>query len=92
MIESFKHKGLRSLFEQDDGRKVKAEQVERLRLILSALDQASNAQDLNQPTFKLHPLKGDRKGSWAVTVRATWRVTFCFEDGNAHDVALEDYH
>ena len=92
MIESFKHKGLRSLFEQDDGRKVKAEQVERLRLILSALDQASNAQDLNQPTFKLHPLKGDRKGSWAVTVRATWRVTFRFEDGNAHDVALEDYH
>ena len=55
MIESFKHKGLRSLFEQDDGRKVKAEQVERLRLILSALDQASNAQDLNQRTFKLHP-------------------------------------
>lgn len=92
MIESFKHKGLRSLFEQDDGRKVKAEQVERLRLILSALDQASNAQDLNQPTFKLHPLKGDRKGSWAVSVRATWRVTFRFEDGNAHDVALEDYH
>ena len=92
MIESFKHKGLRSLFEQDDGRKVKAEQVERLRLILSALDQASNAQDLNQPTFKLHPLKGDRKGSWAVTVRANWRVTFRFEDGNAHDVALEDYH
>lgn len=92
MIESFKHKGLRSLFEQDDGRKVKAEQVERLRLILSALDQASNAQDLNQPTFKLHPLKGDRKGSWAVSVRATWRVTFRFEDGNAHDVDLEDYH
>ena len=92
MIESFKHKGLRSLFEQDDGRKVKAEQVERLRLILSALDQASNAQDLIHPTFKLHPLKGDRKGSWAVTVRATWRVTFRFEDGNAHDVALEDYH
>lgn len=92
MLESFKHKGLRSLFEQDDGRKVKAEQVERLRLILSALDQASNAQDLNQPTFKLHPLKGDRKGSWAVTVRANWRVTFRFEDGNAHDVDLEDYH
>ena len=92
MIESFKHKGLRSLFKQDDGRKVKAEQVERLRLILSALDQASNAQDLNHPTFKLHPLKGDRKGSWAVSVRATWRVTFRFEDGNAHDVALEDYH
>jgi toxin HigB-1 len=39
MIESFKHKGLRSLFEQDDGRRVRADQVDRLRLILSALDQ-----------------------------------------------------
>jgi toxin HigB-1 len=66
MIESFKHKGLRNLFEQDDARKVKADQVDRLRLILSALDQARDAQDMNQPTFRLHPLKGDRKGVWAV--------------------------
>jgi proteic killer suppression protein len=64
MIESFRHKGLRSLFEQDDVRKVKADQVDRLRLILSALDQASDVQDMSQPTFRLHPLKGNRKGFW----------------------------
>ena len=92
MIESFKHKGLRNLFEQDDGRKVGADQVDRLRLILSALDQAGDVQDMNQPTFRLHPLKGDRKGTWAVAVRANWRVAFLFEDGDARDVDLEDYH
>src|SRR5271155_5468503 len=61
MIASFKHKGLRNLFEHDDARRVKAEQVDRLRLILSALDQASDARDMDQPTFRLHALKGNRK-------------------------------
>jgi proteic killer suppression protein len=92
VIESFKHKGLRSLYEDDDGRKVRADQVSRLRLILSALDQAADARDMNQPTFRLHELKGNRKGVWAVSVRANWRVTFRFENGAAYDVDLEDYH
>jgi proteic killer suppression protein len=47
---------------------------------------------MNQPTFRLHPLKGNRKGVWAVTVRANWRVTFRFGGGDAYDVDLEDYH
>jgi len=54
------------LFELDDARRVKADQADRLRLILSALGQANDAQDMDQPTFRLHPLKGNRKGSWAV--------------------------
>lgn len=92
MIASFRHKGLRALFEGDDTRRIRADQVFRLRLILSALDQASDVQDMNQPTFRLHPLKGDRRGAWAVTVKANWRVTFAFKDGDAYDVDLEDYH
>jgi toxin HigB-1 len=92
VIVSFRHKGLRNLFEQDDARKVKADHVDRLRLILSALDQAGDVQDMNQPTFRLHPLKGNRKRVWAVTVRANWRVTFRFEGGDACEVDLEDYH
>lgn len=70
MIESFRRKGLRNLFDRDDARGVKANQLDRLGLILSALDQASDAQDMNQPAFRLRPLKGNRKGVWAVTV---WR-------------------
>jgi proteic killer suppression protein len=80
------------LFEDDDARRLKADQIDRLRLILSALDQASDVQDMNQPAFRLHALKGDRKGVWAVTVSANWRVTFRFKDGDAYDVDLEDYH
>lgn len=86
MIKSFRHKGLQLLFEQDDGRKLKADQLDRLRLVLSALNAAGRIEDMNQPTFRLHPLKGDRKGSWAVTVRANWRVTFRFTHGHAHDI------
>ena len=92
MIENFKHKGLRNLFEEDDVRRVSADHVDHLRLILSALDQAGEVQDMNQPAFRLHSLKGSRKGMWAVTVRANWRVTFRFEGGDACDVDLEDYH
>lgn len=92
MIDSFRHKGLQLLFEQDEGRKLKADQLNRLRLILSALNVVETVEDMNQPTFRLHPLKGDRKGLWAVTVRANWRVTFQFAEGHAYDVDLEDYH
>jgi proteic killer suppression protein len=60
MIKSFQHKGLRSLFEDDDRRKLNAEYVDRLRLILSLLDVAETVEDMNQLTFRLHPLKGDR--------------------------------
>lgn len=70
MIADFRHKGLRLLFEDDDGRTLKADQLDRLRLILSALNAAECAEDMNQLTFRLHPLKGDRKRRWAVTVRA----------------------
>ena len=53
---------------------------------------AGAVEDMNQPTFRLHPLKGERKGFWAVTVRANWRITFRIEDGKARDVDFVDYH
>ena len=92
MIKSFQHKGLRLLFEDDDRRKLNAEYVDRLRLILSSLDIAETIEDMNQLTFRLHPLKGNLDGFWAVTVRANWRVVFRFFEGHAYDVDLIDYH
>ena len=92
MIESFRHKGLRLIFEDDDRSKVRADQAARIRLILAALDAAARIDDLNQPTFRLHPLKGEFKGFWAVTVRANWRIIFRFAGGRASDVDLIDYH
>jgi len=92
MIASFRHKGLKLLFERDNPSKLNADHINRLRLILSALDAAGAVEDMDQPAFRLHPLKGDLKGCWAVTVRANWRVIFRFADGQATDVDLTDYH
>lgn len=81
MIAGFRHRGLKRLFEDDDRTKVSAEQVERLRSILAALDAAERIEDMNIHTFRLHALKGDLKGFWAVTVHANWRVVFRFSQG-----------
>jgi proteic killer suppression protein len=92
MIESFNHKGLRQLFENDTAKGVNAEHVHKLRQILGVLHAAETIDALRLPTFGLHPLKGALQGFWAVTVRANWRVIFRFEDGKAFDVDLVDYH
>jgi len=70
MIDGFKHKGLKRLFEDDDRRKVSADMVEKLRLILHVLEEAKTLEDIDRPSFRLHQLKGDLRGFWAVTVRA----------------------
>jgi proteic killer suppression protein len=66
-----------------------ADKIER---ILSVLDAAVTPQALDLPGYRLHALKGDRKGYWSVTVRANWRIIFRFENGDAYDVDLTDYH
>ena len=68
------------------------EHVEKLRDVLARLDAAASASDMDLPGFRLHALKGNLKGYWAVTVRANWRVVFRFEDGDAVDVDYLDYH
>ncbi len=92
MIESFRHKGLKRLFEDDDRSKLPPDMVERIRDILATLDAATTIEGMNRPSLRLHPLKGALKGFWAVTVRANWRITFRFGDGKAFDVDFVDYH
>ena len=92
MIQSFRHKGLERLYEHDDPRGVMTEHAEKLRDILVRLDAASTAADMDLPGFRLHALKGDWKGFWAVTVRANWRVIFRFAESDALDVDYVDYH
>ena len=92
MIRSFRHKGLKRLFELDDRRKVDPLDVNKIRRILARLHRSRVPQDMAAPGFRLHPLKGDRKGFWAVTIRANWRIVFRFENEDAYDVDLTDYH
>jgi proteic killer suppression protein len=68
------------------------EHAAKLRDILARLDAASTVADMDMPGFRLHPLKGDFKGFWAVTVRANWRVIFRLREGDALDVDYADYH
>lgn len=69
-----------------------AEHAAKLQDILARLDAAATEQDMDLPGFRLHPLKRNFKGLWAVTVRANWRVTFRFAEGDAVDVDYLDYH
>ncbi|WP_454763382.1 type II toxin-antitoxin system RelE/ParE family toxin [Cupriavidus campinensis] len=92
MIRSFAHKGLELFFTTGSMAAIQAMHAKRLRLILALLDEAASAVDMSAPGLRLHALKGDREGLWAVTVQANWRLTFRFEDGDAHIVNYVDYH
>ncbi len=92
MIRSIRHKGLRRLYEGDEPRGLPNEHVEELRDILARLDVATAIAEMDLPGFRLHPLRGDLKGFWAITVRANWRVIFQFAEGEALDVDYVDYH
>ncbi len=92
MIRAIRHKGLKRLHEHDDPRGVIAEHTAKLRDILVRLDAAGMVADMDLPGFRLHPLKGEFRGYWAVTVRANWRVIFRFADRDVVDVDYVDYH
>jgi proteic killer suppression protein len=92
MIRSFKHRGLKRLYERVDRSGVRPDLLDTVERILTALDSATTPQGLDVPRYRLHPLKGDLKGMWAVTVRANWRIVFRFEGTDAFDVELIDYH
>lgn len=92
MIRHFIHKGLERYFTKSDRRGIDANHADRMRRLLDRLDAIAKADDMNMPGYKFHSLKGDRKGTYAVTVSGNWRITFTFEDGDATNVNLEDYH
>ena len=92
MIRSIRHKGLKRLYEDGSGRGLDPEHVTKLRDVLARLDAASAVADMDVPGFRLHALKGDPDGYWAVTVRANWRVIFRFREGDALDLDYVDYH
>ncbi|MDR0625734.1 MAG: type II toxin-antitoxin system RelE/ParE family toxin [Bifidobacteriaceae bacterium] len=92
MIKSFRHKGLRELFEDGSVVGVRPDHARRLRMQLAALDSARVIGDIDIPGFRLHPLKGRRPQRWSVTVSGNWRMTFEFHDGNAYVLDYEDYH
>ena len=92
MIVSFRHRGLRALYEGRTPRRVAPEHVRKLLDVLAVLDRSRGPRDVDLPGLRLHPLKGELQGHYAVTISGNWRVTFSFEDGDAVDVDYLDYH
>ena len=92
VIQSFRHKGLKQLFEKGNRRRLQPEYVDKIERILSRLEEASLSRDMNLPGFRLHALKGEFAGYWSVTVSGNWRIIFSFEGGHAVGVDLIDYH
>ena len=92
MIKKFKHKGLKLLFDSGNAKGINPQHWARIRKILALLETAESIEDMNLPGLELHPLKGERKGEWAVKISGNWRITFNLEKGDAFDVDYEDYH
>ena len=80
------------LYERSDRSRVRADQAERLALALADLDDARKPSDLDLPGYRLHPLKGDLKSFWSISISGNWRIVFRFDDGDVYDVDLIDYH
>ena len=92
MIRSFRHKGLKRLYETGSARGLPPQMLSRLRLILADLDAADDLDGLSLPGYQLHPLKGELRGFWSLRVTGNFRVIFRFDEDEAWDVDLVDYH
>ena len=80
------------MYERGDPSRVGSALAGRVALALADLDEAHKPSDLDLPGYRLHPLKGDLKGFWSISVSGNWRMVFRFDDGEAYDVDLIDYH
>ena len=89
MIKTFRHKGLKAFFKEGSTAGIQSQHAPRLGRMLRVLDAATQPHDMNQPGWRLHPLKGrELKGHYSVWVSGNWRLTFAFRGA---DVELEDY-
>ena len=92
-VVSIRNKALARLWRTGETRGLPADQVKRLRGALTVLSAAANLQMLATiPGWRLHELKGERKGTWSLTITGNWRLTFRVEGVSVYDIDLEDYH
>ena len=90
-MRRFRHWDLKQLYKSDDRREIDPQHADKIARMLARPDDAVEPQHLDLPNWRLHPLKGDLAGLWNITVSASWRIAFRFEQGAATDVDLVDY-
>ena len=92
-IRSFRHKGLERLWRTGDARGISAKWAEKIRAMLTAIEEAETIAEMGRfPGWKLHPLKGSRRGAWAMWVTGNIRLTFAVRGSAVSELDLEDYH
>ena len=94
-IRNVSHRGLRRFIERNDASGLPPSVVEKVRNIITFLQEMEDAEELrNVPSWKAHPLSGDRKGTWSLTVTRNWRITFKINQAEREivDLDYEDYH
>jgi len=92
-IRNVKHRGLRRLIEDNDGRGIRQDLLNRVRNVLTVLILSPSMEDVRGPPgWRVHQLTGDRRGTWSVSVSSNWRITFDLEDDEILNLDLEDYH
>ncbi len=94
-LTTFRHKGLKKLYAEDNAKGVPPAMADKLRKLLFALESATDLEQLNRfPGWKLHRLKGDLNEWWSLTVTGNWRLIFRYdkEANSARDIDLIDYH
>ena len=92
VIRTFRHRGIEKFFRTGSKAGIQPKHEQRLRILLTALNLASTPTDMNREGWNYHPLKGDLKGHWSVSVSGNWRLTFSFEGEDAILVDYQDYH
>jgi toxin HigB-1 len=92
MIKRFRDSGLERFFRTGDASGINPQHAARLRRLLTSPNASVGPSGMALPGYRLHPLRGDRKGEWAVSVSGNWRLVFEFEGEDAIGVDLVDYH
>ena len=93
LIQSVKHRGVLRLIEDNDPRQIRTELVSRVRNVLAVLIAAPDITGVTGPPgWRVHQLKGDRSGTWSISVSGNWRLTFEIRHGEIFNLDLEDYH
>ena len=92
MILSFRSRALQRFWERNDASKLPADRVTKIAMILDRLNASTKPSDMNLPGLQFHALSGDKKGRYAVSASANWRITFAWAEEDAVKVDLEDYH
>lgn len=94
-IRNVVHRGLRRFIERNDATGLSPSVVEKVRNIVTFLQEMEDVQELRDiPSWKVHQLTGDRKGTWSVVVTRNWRITFKIDQSEEEllDLDYEDYH